>query len=135
MNPAEIDSFLMGLEDVQREENFGYVFYFAGDDRRWPFATIAESDNEYDKVSNLSREGVFRLNIGVSPSTFRRLTAGLTEERIDYTELNRFLPHPEYARQNFVCILNPAGENAEITKRLLAEAHGIAKERLRCKET
>ena len=131
MELAEIESFIMGLEDVQRVESFGYVFFFVGDDHRLPFVTIAGSDNEYDKVSNLNREGVFRLNIGVSRQTFQRLAAGVAENGIDYTELNRFLPHPEYARQFFICILNPAGENAEITKQLILEAHGIAKGRLR----
>lgn len=53
----------MGLPDVQREESFGYAFFFVGDDHRLPFVTIADSDSEYDRVSDLDREGVFRLNI------------------------------------------------------------------------
>jgi hypothetical protein len=50
---------------------------------------------------------------------------------IDYTALNVFMPHPDYAKQHFICILNPEGDNAEATKRFIVEAHGIAAERLR----
>lgn len=133
MKQVDFETFIMGLPDVQREENYGYSFFFVGSDHRLPFVTIADSDNEYDKVSNLNREGVFRLNIGVSKDTFNRLTAGQAGHDIDYTVLNEFLPHPEYSRQHFVCILNPAQDRVEMTKRLIAEAHGLAEERVRRK--
>ncbi|MCR2806957.1 DUF6194 family protein [Paenibacillus soyae] len=130
MTQEDFDAFIMGLQDVHREVNFGYSFFFVGDDQRLPFVTIAESDNDYDHVSNLNREGVFRLNIGVSKQTFKNLIAERTEESIDYSILNEFLPHPQYSRQFFVCILNPVGEKAEITKQLIVEAHLIAEGRL-----
>jgi hypothetical protein len=131
MNREDFEAWIMELPDVQREESFGYAFFFVGDDHRLPFVTIADADSEYDQVSNLNREGVFRLNIGVSRSTFDRLTSGIAAEAIDYSELNVFLPHPHYARQNVVCILNPAGENVETTKRLIMEARSIAAARRR----
>ena len=59
--------------DVQTSENFGYLFFFYSDDQMVPFVTLAASDNEYDRVSNLDRPGVFRVNIGVSRATFQRL--------------------------------------------------------------
>lgn len=126
MNQPELETFISNLENVQQEENFGYLFYFVGDDHRLPFVTLANSDNEYDKVSNLNREGVFRINIGVSKETFQQLIGESNRETIDYTQLNIFLPHPDYARQHFVCILNPSGENVEVTKKLIVEAHSIA---------
>jgi hypothetical protein len=55
---------------VDVAEGFGYTFFFydPGEQRRrkkrFPFATIAKQDNEHDRVSNLNRPGVFRLNIG-----------------------------------------------------------------------
>lgn len=131
MKQADIETFAMGLPDVQREESYGYSFFFVGSDHRLPFVTIADSDNEYDNVSNLDREGVYRLNIGVGKETFNQLTAGRSDRDIDYTVLNEFLPHPQYARQHFVCILNPAQDRAEMTKRLIVEAHGLAAERAR----
>ena len=133
MNQAEVEAFVAGLENVQREENFGYSFFFVGDDHRLSFVTIANSDNDYDKVSNLNREGVFRVNIGVSRETFKKLIAEPGATPVDYSVLNVFLPHPEYSRQNYICILNPSGENVEATKKLIVEAHSIAAVRLQRK--
>lgn len=130
MNQSEVEGFIAKLDDVQQETNFGYTFFFVGDDHRLPFVTLADSDNEYDSVSNLNREGVFRINIGVSNATFESLLAHSPSEHIDYSALNVFLPHPEYAKQHFVCILNPAQENVEITKQLIVEAHSIAASRM-----
>lgn len=130
MNQLEVEEFVAKLDNVEQEENFGYKFFFVGDDHRLPFVTIANSDNEYDSVSNLSREGVFRINIGVSKETFESLLGDSNSENIDYSVLDVFLPHPDYAKQHFVCILNPSGENAEVTKKLILEAHSIAASRL-----
>jgi hypothetical protein len=69
---------------------------------------------------------VFRINIGVSRKTFNDLIGEATSEPIDYTVLNTILPHPDYAKQNFICILNPADENVEKTKQLITEAHALA---------
>ncbi len=133
MNQSEVEAFVAGMENVQREENYGYVFFFVGDDHRLSFVTIANSDNDWDNVSNLNREGVFRVNIGISKETFKNLIVKSDDGLVDYSILNTFLPHPEYAKQNFVCILNPSGENIETTKQLIAEAHSIAAKRLKRK--
>ncbi|MGI0014309.1 MAG: DUF6194 family protein [Nitrososphaera sp.] len=58
MTQAEVEAFVAELENVQRVENFGYSFFFVGDDHRLPFVTIANSDNDFDNVSNLNRDGV-----------------------------------------------------------------------------
>lgn len=133
MKQSDLETFVAALPNVQRTENFGYAFFFVGDDHRLPFATMANSDNEYDKVSNLNRDGVFRVNIGVSKDTFQKLVGQAANEAVDYTALNVFMPHPDYARQYFVCILSPAGENVEETKALIVEAHSIAETRFRRK--
>jgi hypothetical protein len=77
-----------------------------------------------------NREGIFRINIGVSRATFASLLAESSSENIDYSVLDVFLPHPDYAKQHFVCILNPSQENVEVTKKLIVEAHSIATTRL-----
>jgi hypothetical protein len=97
--------------------------FFSLDEKHWPnFATIVTTD-EHDDASNLSREGVFRLNIGtLSRETFARLIGGL--ESPDYTELDRVIPHPVYARQRWISILNPSEASfEEVVKPLLAETH------------
>lgn len=134
MDQAEVEAFVSGMENVQREENYGYVFFFVGDDHLLSFVTIANADNEWDSVSNLHREGVFRVNIGISRETFNELIGTLSEEEpVDHSALNTFLPHPEYAKQNFICILNPSGENVARTKQLITEAHGMAAKRMQRK--
>ena len=130
MTQDEVEELVAELENVQREENFGYSFFFVGNDHRLPFVTLANSDQDFDNVSNLNREGVFRVNIGVSKETFTNLIGTSSSEPVDYSVLNVFLPHPDYARQHFVCILNPSGENVETTRQLIVEAHSIAAARL-----
>lgn len=126
MNQSEVEAFIATLDNVQQEENFGYIFFFVGDDHRLQFVSIAHADNDYDSVSHLNREGVFRVDIGVSKETFASLFGEFTSENIDYSVLNVFLPHPSYSKQHFVSILNPSDENAEVTKQLIVEAHKIA---------
>ncbi|HVU09815.1 MAG TPA: DUF6194 family protein [Phototrophicaceae bacterium] len=130
MSQAEWEAFIAGLDKVEREENYGYSFFFVGADHRLGFVTIANSDNDYDRVSNLDRDGVFRLNIGLSRDSFDELVGSVDPANVDYTALNVVMPHPEYAKQNFICILNPSGDNEALTKELIVEAHEIAARRI-----
>jgi len=104
----------------------GATFFSLDAEKHWPnFATIVTTD-EHDtgSPSNLSaRPDVFRMNIGVSRRTFERLVGADSEP--DYAALDRVLPHPVYAQQHWVSILNPSAETFETTvKPLLEEAHG-----------
>jgi hypothetical protein len=36
------------------------------------------------------------------------------------------MPHPEYAAQHFVCVLNPSDTTLETVRALLAEAYELA---------
>jgi hypothetical protein len=104
------------------------------DKQRLPFATIVTKDyGDFDNASNLNRPGVFRLNIGVSRDTFRSLfgarssspgAAGEGDTRYDFSVLDQLLPHPVYAAQSWVCVLNPSAETFERVKPLVAEAYG-----------
>jgi hypothetical protein len=92
------------------------------DRQQFPFATIVTKDyGDFDDRSNLNREGVFRLNVGVGPETFRSLFADGAEH--DYTALDRLMPHPVYAAQWWVCVLNPSAQTFERVKPLLREAY------------
>ena len=92
---------------VETTTNFGYTFFFYRSDHKLPFATLASTDNEYERISNLDRPGVFRLNIGVSKQTFQSLfgTAKVDVNSYDFTVLDVLMPHPEYAKQHFICVL------------------------------
>ena len=90
---------------------------------------------EFDNLSQLDRPGVFRLNIGVSRETFQILFGYLPGKKsaenteYDYAALDTLMPHPLYAPQSFVCVLNPSPETFETVKPLLAEAWSIVETR------
>jgi hypothetical protein len=68
------------------------------------------------------RPGVFRLNIGVGRETFERLVGSMAEP--DYAALDRILPHPVYAKQLWISILNPSDARfRDVVLPLLTEAH------------
>jgi hypothetical protein len=98
--------------------------------RRFPFATIVIKDyGDFDNLSNLNREGVFRFNIGVSKETFRKLFPD--EREHDFTALDTLIPHPVYAVNHWVSVLNPSDETFARIKPLLDEAYETAVRRNR----
>jgi hypothetical protein len=100
------------------------------DKQRFPFATIVTKDyGDFDNASNLNREGVFRLNVGVSRETFRSLFGD--DGTYDFTAQDRLMPHPVYGRQSWLCVLNPSAETFERMKPLLREAYEIAVARVK----
>jgi hypothetical protein len=98
--------------------------FFSLDESSWPnFTTIVTTDeHDMGSPSNLARPGVFRLNIGVGRATFQRLVGSMTDP--DDAELDRVIPHPVYAKQRWLAILNPSRRTFdEVVKPLIAEAH------------
>jgi hypothetical protein len=95
------------------------------------FATIASKGNEYEKISNLDRPGVYRLNIGVSRERFKSLFGAnkISVSYYDFTELDTIMPHPEYSSQHFLCVLSPSEATFERKRPMLAEAHDLAMKR------
>lgn len=84
--------------------------FFSLDEKHWPnFATVVWTD-EHDEgsPSNLAREGVYRVNVGVDRQTFERLVGDVGDP--DYSAFDRFVPHPVYAKQRWISILNPSHE-------------------------
>ena len=129
MNAAEITQYIVDtFPNVQTADNYGDKFFFYGADHMRPFATLATSDSDYDRYSNLSRPGVFRLNIGIRKDTFQHFfgTDRIVTDNHDFTQLDRIMPHPEYAAQFFICVVNPGEATLPTVKKLLAEAHAIA---------
>ena len=98
--------------------------FFSLDPSQWPnFATIVTTDeHDIGAPSDLARDGVFRLNIGVGRETFERLVASATDP--DYAALDTIIPHPVYAKQRWIAILNPSRVTFDhVVKPLIAEAH------------
>jgi hypothetical protein len=140
---------LLGKVDVQvasRESGapeiaWGDVFlFYAPDgeepDRRFPFATIVTKDYPgFDEASALDRPGVFRLNIGLGKETYRSLFGAQPGQPLvgaavhtghDYAALDRLIPHPVYAPQSWVSVLNPSAATFASIRPLLIEAHALA---------
>lgn len=119
------------FENVEIAVNLGYTFFFYRDDHMHAFATIASTGNEYEKISNLDRPGVYRLNIGVSRDTFHALFGKnqIDVSAYDFTALDTIMPHPDYSSQYFLCVLAPSEATFERIRPMLAEAHDIAMKR------
>lgn len=97
-------------------------FFSLDPEKHWPnYATLVTND-EHDQASDLERSGVFRLNLGVDRETFANIAGAHAEP--DYTVLDRVLPHPVYAAQLWICILNPSWTTwSETVVPLIAIAH------------
>jgi len=119
------------FENVETAVNMGYTFFFYRDDHMHAFATIASTGNEYEKISNLDRPGVYRLNIGVSRETFQTMfgKGKINVSAYDFTALDIIMPHPDYSSQFFLCVLSPSEVTSEKIKPLLAEAYDVAMKR------
>jgi len=106
-------------------------FFSLDPDKHWPnYATLVTTD-EHDEASNLSRPGAFRLNMGVDRETFEQVAAANPDP--DYTLPDTVLPHPVYAAQRWICIVNPSETTFhEVVVALLNVAHDrLAEQRAR----
>lgn len=118
-------------------------FYYNPDqdipaDKRFPFATIVTKDYKgFDEASNLDREYVFRLNVSVGRQRFEELIGyppsqhAEHEADFDYITIDNMIPHPVYAKQAWVSILNPGEQTDDQARTLVREAHSRATARHR----
>jgi hypothetical protein len=111
---------------------YGERSFFYNPDNSLPkgiyFATIKEGDGPNDKASNLGRDGVFRLSLGVGKKTYQNLfgtvptrpiKGGIIDYDFDFSILGVLMPHPIYAWISWVAINNPTSENMQFLKLLL----------------
>ena len=121
------------------DKNWGERGVFFNPDRKLPkgvyVLTIKEKDGPNDKASNVNREGIFRLNLGISKTTFtemfgaipKRPAAGqIVSTGHDFTRLDEITPHPVYGWMSWVAVLNPSEETFEKLKPLIAEGVSLA---------
>ncbi len=115
------------VTDAYRERSFFY-----NPDGSLPkgiyFATIKESDGPNDKASNLNRDGIYRLSVGVGKRQYHQLFGAVPKRpakgeivdlNFDFTTTGMIMPHPIYAWLGWVCIYNPENENLDLLKDLL----------------
>jgi Family of unknown function (DUF6194) len=141
MDAHEMKRYLCSAFDgVATTEAFGDTFFAYdpyGDlpgDRFHPFATIVTGDH-HDRASDLDRPGAYRLNIGLTTATYTAMFGaaptsrdehGVLQTPFDYTATDTVLPHPIYASQHWVCVVEPGEATMDTVRRLLAEAYGFA---------
>lgn len=112
-------------------------FYYDPDDesaaRMHPFATLVTKDYPgFDTESRLDPPGAFRLNIAVGRDTYTELLGHRPAEHdqhhagFDYAAADTLLPHPTYAGQGWVAIVNPGVRTADQVRALLDRAYALA---------
>lgn len=84
------------------------------DPRRMPFATLVTQDYPgFDETSELDREGSFALNLRVGPQIFPGLLGVAPREsaallaRLGPATRGVMMPHPDYAAQGWVRVIDP----------------------------
>ena len=96
------------------------------------FCTIKEKNGDNDKASNLDREGIYRLSIGISKESYESLfgarpkrpsKGGIIDTEHNFTKCNVLMPHPIYAWMSWVQILNPSESKLTDIFGLIAESH------------
>ena len=128
------------LEGVIPKDAWGETSYFYNPgrvfDRGTYFATIKEKDGENDKASDLDRDGIWRLNMGVSKGVYFELfgpppsrpgKGGIVDDGWDFTALDILTPHPVYGWMSWVAVLNPSEATWTKCQGLLADAHDRAR--------
>lgn len=151
MNPSEVIEYISrNLDGIVPKSSWGETSLFYNPDNKLPngvyFCTIKEKDGENDKSSNLSRDGVFRLSIGISKASYemkfgekprRTKKGGIVITGHDFTSTNTLMPHPVYAWMSWVCILSPSKMSFKDIYPLIVEGHNIAIKKFnkRCKTT
>ena len=149
MTEAEIIEYVSGLPGVvtltASEENGAPAaawddtfFYYdpegnIAENQRLPFATVVTHDYAgWDTESELDRDGIFRVNIASGRSGFEQLLGYAPAEHAahhdeyDYAATDTLIPHPTYAAQGWVSILNPAEQTSKHLRKLLDDAHRLA---------
>lgn len=134
---SKISSSFDGVTVLTNAGDTFFIYDPDGDlppERQMPFATVVTDDN-YEKVSRLDRPDVYRLNIGVTKATYTELfgppptkrdDAGVFDTGFDYAAIDLLMPHPVYASQYWVCVLNPSEATVQRVEPMLREAYGFA---------
>jgi len=140
MNTTDVISTIISrLPGVVPKSSWGETSLFYNPGHRLPngvyFCTIKDHDGVNDKASQLDRQGVFRVAIGIGSPTYIRLfgskpkrpeKGGIVNLPCDFTETGRLMPHPVYAWMAWAQILSPSKDLFEKIFPFISEAHAIA---------
>jgi hypothetical protein len=124
LNPNEIVKMITSnFDGVVVKSSWGETSIFYNPGHLLPhgvyFCTIKEKDGANDKSSNLTRDGIYRLSIGLPKEKYveifgrvpkRPEKGGCVNTGHIFTQTNLLMPHPIYAWMGWVCILSPTTE-------------------------
>jgi len=127
------------FEGVVPKSSWGEIALFYNPGNLLPngvyFCTLKEKNGANDKASNLDRESIFRLSIGISKESYESLfgerpqrpsKGGIINTQHDFTKIDTLMPHPIYGWMSWVQILNPSKSTFLHLFHLIAEAHSNA---------
>lgn len=141
MTPADVRAYVEGLGGVLTlapgpgdgtpELAWGDLFFYEAPDGvvppGQPFATVVTKDYPWEPASGLDRPGAFRVNVGAEAEEFARWSAAAAD--LPPTTTDVVLPHPTYAAQGWLCIVDPAEGSEDALRGLLSSAHARARAR------
>ena len=140
MQPKDIvEKIANDLSGVIPKSSWGETSLFYNPGKALPngvyFCTIKEQNGTNDMASDLDRDSVFRLSIGLTKETYQKLfgqkpkrpAKGCTiESDFDFTTLNTLMPHPIYGWMSWVQILSPSKTMFADIYPLIEAAHANA---------
>jgi hypothetical protein len=120
--------------DGTPEVAWGDLFFYEAPDGvlppGQPFATVVTKDYPGEPSSGLDRPGAFRVNVETSREEREALVAdGTLHEEVDPATPDVVQPHPTYAAQGWVCVVDPGPRTGGVLRALLVSAHGRARAR------
>jgi len=142
VTPDDVRAYVEGLGDVLTlapgpgdgtpELAWGDLFFYEAPDGLvppgQPFATVVTKDYPGEPSSGLDRPGAFRVNVGADAEDFTRWAAAASAG-LPPTTRDVVMPHPTYAAQGWLCVVDPAEESGDALQALLASAHARARAR------
>lgn len=138
----DVQILLAGPETDAPENAWGDTFFTVQppghqDPRRMPFATIVTSNYPgVDDSSRLDRDDTFALNLRVGPQYFEGLLGFAPKDApahshlVDPAATAQIMPHPLYASQGWIRVLNPPAAQAEQLLGLASSAVELARRRI-----
>ena len=140
MQPEQIITTIVNQFDgVVPKSSWGEISLFYNPGKLLPngvyFCTIKEKNGDNDKASDLDRDGVFRLSIGISKTSFEKLfgsrpkrpaKGGIVDTGHDFAALNQVMPHPIYGWISWIQVLNPEESTIAELMPLIEEAYSTA---------
>jgi len=112
-----------------------HFFYYAPDGRvpgGQPYATFVTKDYPGDTESGLDAPGRWRINVHVGKKTVAELVAAPEQSgRHGFGAADVLLPHPVYADQGWIAVVDPGPATTPTLLELVRRAHDAARQRAR----